>query len=158
MSFEVLIRPGALANSTMVFSKGNGSNYEYDLQASANGALTWSVYTLAGSNVAQVAAPAGTAVVAVPILVGGSYDRAAAVSIIYANGREVARSTSFSSNSGAGSAALQIARRADAGGVQYWGAFGHLQVYDKVLGAGRFAAHAQAARHGSARGRGLMVA
>lgn len=147
MSIECLVSIGTLSNDQWLITKGgNGSNYEYSFAVMANGAAYWKVHTLAGADVVAVNAAAGSLRAGTPYLMLATYDRAGALAIIYVNGVEVARSTTFSGNSSAGTAQYQIGHRQDGNGatITAGSGLGHVAHYDYVLSPGRIRKHYQA--------------
>ncbi len=148
-SMECVWNPGAVsANSQMLLTKGAGSNYEFTLSANANGSVDMGFFTAAGGNVAVASAPAGSVVAGKSYIIGASYDRAAGYLALYINGVLAGSTTSFSSNTAAGSAQCSVGHRADAGGatISSTSLIGHISFYNAALSRSRFVDHYNAFR------------
>ena len=143
---EAWVRFDTLAAQMDIITKGAASNYEFDFRLgdSVSDAIAGVTYTPAGGALMATTQTAGQVAATTDYHLVMTLDYAAKLLIIYRNGTELVRdsaSASPSEFSSDGTAALQIGRRADAGGTVLDGKIGCVAYYPTALSAARVLAH-----------------
>ena len=141
-SFDGWFYDDGVSGTRMMLSVSSPTTYEVFVYRSSGGSIIVDVTQSNGTSITStsVTAPASGQWYHFAY----TYDRAAAVAVVYLDGVEVGSDTTMSGESSYTGLIWRIGGRGDDSGDRWDGSISHLAIYDTALSAGRVAAHAAA--------------